>query len=259
MYYKNNLLKEKSVMFKVIRIKTLLMVIGILMVSVLLSVGIVQAVGKADSPKKIYTIVIDSGHGGRDKGCSGKNGSVESDINLEISRTLKEYLETLGISVVMTRSDGNGLYEANADNYKQSDMEKRIEIINKANPDMVISIHQNSYNDNSQKGSQVFYQEEDVVAAGLADRCEIQISYAIGVAQPVSLLVDTFGTGKRPADRIRELILKTVDLRPSAIIDRLSLRTPFYRHTASYGHFGSNTAELPWEQTNLPQLWQDII
>ena len=99
------------------------------------------------------------------------------------------------------------------------------------------------------------YLAKNVVAAGLADRCEIQISYAIGVAQPVSLLVDTFGTGKLPADRIRELILKTVDLRPSAIIDRLSLRTPFYRHTASYGHFGSNTAELPWEQTNLPQLW----
>ena len=103
------------------------------------------------------------------------------------------------------------------------------------------------------------YLAKNVVAAGLADKCEIQISYAIGVAQPVSLLVDTFGTGKLPADRIRELILKTVDLRPSAIIDRLSLRTPFYRHTASYGHFGSNTAELPWEQTNLPQLWQDII
>ena len=175
MYYKNNLLKEKSVMFKVIRIKTLLMVIGILMVSVLLSVGIVQAVGKADSPKKIYTIVIDSGHGGRDKGCSGKNGSVESDINLEISRTLKEYLETLGINVVMTRSDGNGLYEANADNYKQSDMEKRIEIINKANPDMVISIHQNSYNDNSQKGSQVFYQEEDEVSFEFAKAVQSQL------------------------------------------------------------------------------------
>ena len=103
------------------------------------------------------------------------------------------------------------------------------------------------------------YLAKNVVAAGLADRCEIQISYAIGVAQPVSLLVDTYGTGKLPADRIRELILKTVDLRSSAIIDHLSLRTPFYRHTASYGHFGSNTAELPWEQTNLPQLWQDII
>ena len=103
------------------------------------------------------------------------------------------------------------------------------------------------------------YLAKNVVAAGVADRCEIQISYAIGVAQPVSLLVDTFGTGKLPADRIRELILNTVDLRPSAIIDRLSLRTPFYRHTASYGHFGSNTAELPWEQTNLPQLWQGII
>ena len=103
-----------------------------------------------------------------------------------------------------------------------------------------------------------FFTSESVTA-GHPDKVCDQISYAIGVARPVSLLVDTFGTGKLPADRIRELILKTVDLRPSAIIDRLSLRTPFYRHTASYGHFGSNTAELPWEQTNLPQLWQGII
>ena len=87
----------------------------------------------------------------------------------------------------------------------------------------------------------------------------IDEAFAIGVAQPVSLLVDTFGTGKLPADQIQELLLKMVDLRPSAIIDRLSLRTPFYGHTASYGHFGSNTANLPWEQTNLLQLWQDMI
>ena len=100
------------------------------------------------------------------------------------------------------------------------------------------------------------YLAKNVVAAGLADRCEIQISYAIGVAQPVSLLVDTFGTGVTSDESIQKLIRDTVDLRPSAIIDKLNLRTPFYRHTASYGHFGSNTVDLPWEQTDLLALQQ---
>ena len=101
------------------------------------------------------------------------------------------------------------------------------------------------------------YLAKNVVAAGLADKCEIQISYAIGVAQPVSLLVDTFGTGRIPEEQIRNLILDTTDLRPSAIIEKLSLRTPFYRNTASYGHFGSNTGNLPWEQTELAPLWKE--
>lgn len=100
------------------------------------------------------------------------------------------------------------------------------------------------------------YLAKNVVAAGLADRCEIQISYAIGVARPVSLLVDTFGTGVTSDESIQKLIRDTVDLRPSAIIDKLNLRTSFYRHTASYGHFGSNTVDLPWEQTDLLALRQ---
>jgi len=100
------------------------------------------------------------------------------------------------------------------------------------------------------------YLAKNVVAAGLADKCEIQISYAIGVARPVSLLVDTFGTGKGSDEKIRTLIQQTVDLRPTAIIERLSLKTPFYKSTASYGHFGSNASDLPWEQTDLAQRWQ---
>ena len=162
-------------MFKVIKLKTIIAIISILLVSATLSIGIVRAVGQADSPKKIYTIVIDAGHGGRDNGCSGSNGSVESEINLSISKKLKDYLETLGINVVMTRLDGNGLYEANVDNYKQSDMDKRIEIITDAQPDMVISIHQNSYNDSSQKGAQVFYQEEDLVSCEFASAVQSQL------------------------------------------------------------------------------------
>lgn len=103
------------------------------------------------------------------------------------------------------------------------------------------------------------YLAKNVVAAGLAKQCEIQISYAIGVARPVSLLVNTFGTETVPADSIRELILSTVDLRPSAIISRLKLRTPGYRRVASYGHFGSNAAELAWEQTDLAKTWRDML
>lgn len=103
------------------------------------------------------------------------------------------------------------------------------------------------------------YLAKNVVAAGLADKCEIQLSYAIGVAQPVSLLVDSYGSGKLPDEKIQELILSSLDLRPSAIIDRLSLRTPFYRRTASYGHFGANTADLPWEQTDLAKSWAQLL
>ena len=102
------------------------------------------------------------------------------------------------------------------------------------------------------------YLAKNVVAAGLAHKCEIQIGYAIGVAQPVSVSVDTFGTGTIGDDEIRDLILNTVDLRPAAIIEKLRLRTPFYRNTASYGHFGANTRDLPWEQTDLTEAWKKI-
>ena len=102
------------------------------------------------------------------------------------------------------------------------------------------------------------YLAKNVVAAGLARKCEIQIGYAIGVAQPVSVSVDTFGTGIIGDDEIRDLILATVDLRPAAIIEKLRLRTPFYRNTASYGHFGANTRDLPWEQTDLTEAWKKI-
>jgi N-acetylmuramoyl-L-alanine amidase len=162
-------------MFKIIKLKSVLLVLVVAMVSVTLSIGIVKAVGQVDSPRPIYTIVVDSGHGGRDNGCSGSQGSIESEINLEVAKKLKSYIESFGIRVVMTRSDGNGLYESNVDNYKQSDMQKRLEIINNASPDMVISIHQNSYRDSSQRGAQVFYQEEDDGSMGFANSIQSQL------------------------------------------------------------------------------------
>ena len=87
----------------------------------------------------------------------------------------------------------------------------------------------------------------NIVAAGLADRCQIQLAYAIGVAEPVSVLVDTFGTGVMDDDRLAEIVTKVFDFRPSAIIDRLNLRRPIYKQTAAYGHFGRTDVDLPWE------------
>ena len=91
---------------------------------------------------------------------------------------------------------------------------------------------------------------KNVVAAGLADRCQIQLAYAIGVAQPVSVRVDTFGTGKVSDEALEAAIEKTFDLRPPAIIRDLDLRRPIYRQTAAYGHFGRNDLDLPWERTD---------
>ena len=94
------------------------------------------------------------------------------------------------------------------------------------------------------------YVAKNIVAAGLADRVEIQLSYAIGVAKPISVMVETFGTGRLPDEEIRALIDKHFDLRPGAIIRDLNLRRPIYRQTASYGHFGRSDLDLPWERTD---------
>ena len=91
------------------------------------------------------------------------------------------------------------------------------------------------------------YAAKNVVAAGLADRCQIQLAYAIGVAEPVSVLVDTFGTGVIPDDRLAEVVRSVFDFRPAAIIRDLDLRRPIYKQTAAYGHFGRTDIDLPWE------------
>lgn len=91
------------------------------------------------------------------------------------------------------------------------------------------------------------YAAKNIVAAGLADKCEIQLAYAIGVAQPTSVMVDTFGTGKLPEEKLVEIVRENFDLRPAGIIKMLDLRRPIYRETAAYGHFGRNDLNLPWE------------
>ena len=92
------------------------------------------------------------------------------------------------------------------------------------------------------------YAAKNIVAAGLADKCEIQLSYAIGVAQPTSVMVDTFGTGKVSNEELVEVIRENFDLRPAGIIKMLDLRRPIYKQTAAYGHFGRNDLDLPWEK-----------
>ena len=92
------------------------------------------------------------------------------------------------------------------------------------------------------------YVAKNIVAAGLADRCEIQLSYAIGVAQPTSIMVDTYGTGKIADEKLTQIIRENFDLRPAGIIKMLDLRRPIYKQTAAYGHFGRNDLDLPWER-----------
>ncbi len=97
------------------------------------------------------------------------------------------------------------------------------------------------------------YVAKNIVASGVADKCEVQIAYAIGVAKPVSVLVDTFGTAKVCEEKISEFVNNNIDLRPSAIIERFGLRRPIYRQVAAYGHIGREDLDIPWEKTDLAE------
>ena len=103
------------------------------------------------------------------------------------------------------------------------------------------------------------YVAKNIVAAGLAEKCEIQLSYAIGVAQPTSIMIDTFGTGKLGNDRLVEIVRENFDLRPAGIIKMLDLRRPIYRATAAYGHFGRDDVALPWEATDKAELLKKYL
>ena len=102
------------------------------------------------------------------------------------------------------------------------------------------------------------YVAKNIVAAGLADKCEVQLAYAIGVANPVSVLVDTFGTGRVSEQRLSEIINEVFDLRPAAIIEGLGLRRPIYRQTAAYGHFGRTDIDLPWEKCDKVDILKNL-
>lgn len=103
------------------------------------------------------------------------------------------------------------------------------------------------------------YVAKNIVAAGLAEKCEIQLSYAIGVAQPTSIMVDTYGTGKISETKLVDIIRENFDLRPAGIIKMLDLRRPIYKHTAAYGHFGRNDLDLPWEKTDKTDILKKYL
>ena len=103
------------------------------------------------------------------------------------------------------------------------------------------------------------YVAKNIVAAGLADKCEIQLSYAIGVAHPTSIMVDTFGTGKISEEKMVQMIRENFDLRPAGIIKMLDLRRPIYKQTAAYGHFGRTDLDLPWEKTDKAEILKKYL
>ena len=103
------------------------------------------------------------------------------------------------------------------------------------------------------------YVAKNIVASGVADKCEVQIAYAIGVAKPLSVLVDTFGTSKVDEDLISEFVYNNIDLRPTAIIEKFQLRRPIYRQLAAYGHVGREDLDIPWEKTDLAEQIKNVL
>ena len=129
----------------------------------------------SELPEDVYDIVIDAGHGGSDPGKIGINNVLEKDINLQIAYKLKMFLEMEDIQVIMTRETEEGLYSAEASNKKSDDMKKRCEIIDKANPEFTISIHQNSYHEEEIHGAQVFYYEKSEEGKKIAEYIQKQL------------------------------------------------------------------------------------
>lgn len=119
--------------------------------------------------KEEYCVVVDAGHGGDDPGKVGIGGAIERDLNLQIAQKLQKFLEASDVKVVMTREDQDGLYDRNVSNKKVQDMKKRIELIEEAEPDLVVSIHQNSYGEEYVKGAQVFYYKDSEKGKELAE------------------------------------------------------------------------------------------
>lgn len=140
---------------------------------------VTEKADKEKQGKEKYCVVIDAGHGGADPGKVGINGALEKDINLQIAEQLKVFLEASDVKVVMTRTDEGGLYDADASNKKVQDMKRRIAIIEEAQPELVVSIHQNSYQEEYVHGAQMFYYNGSEESRRLAEL--IQERFVIGV------------------------------------------------------------------------------
>ncbi len=157
--------------FLVIKKKAIYIFLAILL-AVLCAVSFM--VVSTSSPKPMYTIVIDAGHGGIDNGSIGYSGTLESEINLWYAKTLQQYCTEFGFFVTMTRTNDNGLYSPFAKNKKKDDMKQRQKIIEDTSPDMVISIHMNSFPESSSRGAQVFYAKDSAEGKLLADSIQDQ-------------------------------------------------------------------------------------
>ena len=162
--------------------KRTLCVILVCIILICSVVGICYAVQATSSPKLEYTIVIDAGHGGRDGGSVGELGSIEKELNLEYANSLKSMLEKSDVKVVMTRKDDNGLYEEDASNKKLSDMRARRDIIRSAKPDLVISIHMNSYPLKNCVGAKTFYKINSEASLKAAQCVQDSLHYYINNA-----------------------------------------------------------------------------
>lgn len=147
-----------------------LVMLGIMMFSmfVVAREGAIYVNSMQIENKKTLCIVIDAGHGGSDPGKVGVSGQLEKDINLKVAQMLKQFLQAEGITVIMTRENDEGLYDENASNKKVQDMKRRLEIIEEADPVLVVSVHQNSYHEEYVKGAQVFYYETSETSKRLA-------------------------------------------------------------------------------------------
>lgn len=170
MKFKNFLHHISSKKYLIIAIVGLLIMCGLV---------IIPTIKTSVRPKGEFTIVIDAGHGGRDGGSIGVNGSIEKELNLAYAKSLQKLLTKAGVNVVMTRTGDNGLYNENADNKKLSDMRKRRDIINNATPDLVISIHMNSFPLDSCKGAKTFYQIGSEVSLSAAKSIQNSLNYYI--------------------------------------------------------------------------------
>lgn len=142
--------------------------------------AMLTAPAAASAASAAPVVVIDSGHGGMDPGKVGIDGSLEKDINLQIARRLKAYLEASDVTVVMTRDNDCGLYTEGDKNKKSADMKNRCSLINEADPDLTVSIHQNSYHEESIKGGQVFYYKDSTEGKELAEILQKRFDFVLG-------------------------------------------------------------------------------
>ncbi len=176
--------------FFVVERKTLFLIF--VLVVVLVGIAVLPS-AFASSPSNKLRIVVDAGHGGIDGGCEGsREGSNERELNLLYAKTLKTYLESYGIEVVLTRSTTDGLYSALASNKKKDDMKKRKEIIEKANADLIVSLHMNAFPQKSARGAQVYYNPESEVSKSLATAIQSSFKKDLPSAKSVPAVGDYY-------------------------------------------------------------------